>query len=127
MNNYPDFLVYFASIFWEEVNDDDHRSLSKLLLEKKDYVVMTLTDIRLAAGSAILFKPDQIFVDHYMGNILGTQTVKSLKSHPSTKHIPIIYFSTCDDIANKAKEAGADSYLAKPFTIDSLIEVANKF
>ena len=45
---------------------------------------------------------------------------KLIKSHPEYKNIPVIYFSANNDVATLAQEAGADTYLAKPFDLDQL-------
>jgi CheY-like chemotaxis protein len=96
-------------------------------LEKEGHVVLTIVDGHELIDRLVLFRPDLIFVDHYMGKLLGTEIVKKIRSHQATKNIPVIYFSSCTDITNKAKEAGADRYLEKPFIINSLIEMANSF
>ncbi|HSZ87243.1 MAG TPA: response regulator, partial [Puia sp.] len=83
-------------------DDEDHLSLCKLILEKEGHVIFTLTDDHELLESTVLIRPDLIFVDHYMGKLLGTEVVKKLKSHPITKDIPVIYFSSCADIVNKA-------------------------
>jgi len=108
-------------------DDDDHLCLCKLILEKEGHQVVTRTDDHALLDLFISFRPDLIFVDHYMGKSLGTEIIKKLKSHLISKDIPIIYFSSCADIVRIANEAGADGYLEKPFKINSLIEAANKF
>jgi DNA-binding response OmpR family regulator len=108
-------------------DDKDHLSLCKLILEKEGHEVVTFSDDHEFLNSAVSIRPDMIFVDHYMGKSLGTEIVKKIRSHQATKNIPVIYFSSCADIINKAKEAGADRYLEKPFIINSLIEMANSF
>src|SRR5579863_613197 len=99
-------------------DDEDHLSLCKLILEKEGHQVVTRTDDHELLDFLSLFRPDLIFVDHYMGKSLGTEIVKKIKSHLLTKDIPVIYFSSCADIVNQANQAGADSYLEKPFKIN---------
>ena len=107
-------------------DDEDHLSLCKLILEKEGFEVVVLSDDHELTDVAVLFRPDLIFVDHYMGKLLGTEIVKKLKSDLLLKNIPVIYFSSCADILTKAKEAGADFFLEKPFKINSLIAVAKR-
>jgi DNA-binding response OmpR family regulator len=50
-----------------------------------------------------------------------------LKSHSEFKKIPIIYFSSRDNIVQLAKQAGADDYLRKPLDIDGLTDIARRY
>jgi two-component system cell cycle response regulator DivK len=57
------------------------------------------------------------------GGIVATQT---LKKHPEFKSIPVIYFSANNDIQSLAKQAGADTYLEKPFDLTELEEIIDQ-
>jgi len=54
-------------------------------------------------------------MDHDMPNVCGTEATQALRSNPITKSIPVIYFTASDDIERLAKQAGADTFLRKPF------------
>ncbi|MDN3547843.1 hypothetical protein QWZ01_05640 [Mucilaginibacter aquaedulcis] len=45
---------------------------------------------------------------------------RALKHAEALKHIPVIYFSANSEIESLMEEAGADSYLAKPFDLADL-------
>ena len=49
-----------------------------------------------------------------------------LKNSDEYKTIPVIYFSANNDIQLLARNAGADSFLAKPFDIEELERVINQ-
>ena len=57
------------------------------------------------------------------GGIIATQTIKS---QPDLMKIPVIYFSANNDIESLAKQAGADTYLEKPFDLTELELVIDK-
>ncbi|RKO70957.1 response regulator [Sphingobacterium puteale] len=65
-------------------------------------------------------QPDLILMDNWIPKIGGVAATRLLKSHPSFRDIPVIYLSANTDIQQLAKQAGADSYLAKPFDLEDL-------
>ena len=108
-------------------DDEDHLRLCKLILQRKGYILMTLSKFNQIMEITLSFGPHLIFLDHYMNEGTGIEATKLIKSHKDTQHIPVIYFSSCEDIVKIAEEAGADSYLEKPFQFDKFIEIARKF
>lgn len=107
-------------------DDKDHLLLCKWLLERHGYELMTVTQASRTVEIARKFKPGLIFIDHYMGDSTGTEITKMVKADPLTRHIPVIYFSSCEDIVKRAEEAGADAYLAKPFQFEKFIELTRQ-
>lgn len=73
------------------------------------------------------FTPDLIFLDHQMDLISGPTAIQALRSNPAYAHIPVIYFSSEQNIITLAREAGADAHLKKPFTIQRLIDTTKQF
>jgi len=70
--------------------------------------------------------PSVILMDHnipHSGGIIATRTIKEHSVH---KQIPVIYFSSSDNIKAHARSAGADYILAKPFTTDQLEKLINE-
>lgn len=69
------------------------------------------------------FKPDLIFVDVMMPKLDGYQVCAVVKQHPRFKAIPVIMLTSKDNVFDRAraKLLGADEYLTKPFTRDSLL------
>jgi two-component system cell cycle response regulator DivK len=70
--------------------------------------------------------PEVILMDNWIpdtGGIIATQTIKQ---DPELKTIPVVYFSANNDIQSLAKQAGADTFLPKPFDIDELESVINR-
>ena len=73
--------------------------------------------------------PDLILLDIMLPGIQGLDVCRIIKSDRDTKNIPIILVSALgqeDDIVN-GLEAGADDYIAKPFSNKILLAKLNLF
>ncbi|MCR4298627.1 MAG: response regulator, partial [Gallionella sp.] len=69
-------------------------------------------------------RPDVIFIDVMMPRLDGYQTCALIKNHPHFKNIPVVMLTSKDTLFDRAraKLAGSDQYLIKPFTKKSLME-----
>lgn len=110
------------------VADDDQGILSviKLILEDEGYEV-TVTSNGETVKKVTDMLPDVLLLDIWMSGHDGQEICRFLKSNEHTKKIPIILFSANKDTAQKAKECGADDFLAKPFDIDVLLAKVQQF
>lgn len=107
-------------------DDLDILSICSYILEEQGWEVHTSTHCNNIVENVDKVKPDVILMDNWIpetGGIIATQT---LKKHPEFKNIPIIYFSANNDIQSLAKQAGADTYLEKPFDLTELEEIINR-
>lgn len=71
-----------------------------------------------AISVAITNQPDLILLDIMMPGLDGYETCKQIKKNPQTKHIPVIMVSALGHDSTeriKGLDAGADSFLSKPF------------
>jgi two-component system, OmpR family, phosphate regulon response regulator PhoB len=66
--------------------------------------------------------PDLFILDKDMPFIDGIALAKFLKIKPETRDIPIIMISAYHRLKIKAKEAGVDAFIEKPFDLSSLME-----
>ncbi len=71
--------------------------------------------------------PVLIILDVLLSGKDGRTICKKLKSQKDTKHIPIIMISAHPDAEKSVKEVGADAFLAKPFDIDKLLALVEKY
>ena len=69
-------------------------------------------------------RPDVIFVDVMMPRLDGYQTCALIKNHPHFKNIPVVMLTSKDTLLDRAraKLAGSDQYLIKPFNKKSLVD-----
>ena len=65
--------------------------------------------------------PDLILLDVKLVEEDGRAICKHLKAHELTKDIPIILFSANISESQVRKECPADDFLAKPFSLDTLL------
>ncbi len=66
---------------------------------------------------------DILFVDWNMPNMSGIDFVREVKSMKDTERVPIVMVTsekTMGKIETALDEAGADSYICKPFTVEDL-------
>jgi len=111
-------------------DDPDHLLICNLLFRRRGYDVLPLLgcdpfeDLTEAIDT---FKPSLIFMDHFMPGISGLDAIVLLKSNPRYSSIPIVYFSIHDDLAVIAEQAGADGHFKKPFAVDELFKIADKY
>jgi two-component system alkaline phosphatase synthesis response regulator PhoP len=104
----------------------DILELCTLILEDAGYEIKTSATSNEIVIQVSGFMPDVIFMDNWLPDIGGIEATQTLKEHPELKHIPVIYFSANNDVSVLAQKAGADSFLAKPFDIQTLEEIVKK-
>jgi CheY-like chemotaxis protein len=104
---------------------DDEPDLLKVILlrlKKTGYEVFGGVDGQEALELARQIIPDLIILDVYLPVIGGDDVAQILKRDDELKHIPIILISaTIRTLNERARESGADAYLAKPFEPEELI------
>lgn len=72
-------------------------------------------------------EPDLILMDNWIPNIGGVEATRLLKADERFSHIPVIYVSANNDIQSLADRAGADDFLSKPFDLEDLENIVNKY
>ncbi len=106
-------------------DDSDILSICTYILQELGWEVHTRLDCNNILDVVKKVKPDVILMDNWIpdtGGIIATQTIKA---DPVFKTIPVIYFSANHDIKNLSIQAGADTYLEKPFDISQFEEIIN--
>lgn len=107
------------------VVDDSPLNLRFLvnLLTEQGYRVRPAQNGRLALAAAQAQPPDLILLDIVMADMDGYEVCRTLQAHERTRAIPVIFVSTLNDPADKARAfaAGGVDYLTKPFQPDELL------
>ncbi len=113
------------------VIDDSNtiRRSAKLFLESAGYKTIDVEDGFEALSKIMEEEPDLVFIDVLMPNLDGLQTCQIIKRNPMFEDLPIIILSSKDGEFDKAKGImmGANDYLVKPFTKDSIIRVVKSY
>lgn len=73
-------------------------------------------------------KPDLVVTDFMMPEMDGREMTREIKLGEGTSHIPVVMLTAKADEADRiaGREAGADQYLAKPFSPSELLVVIAK-
>ncbi len=105
------------------VADDEPDMLRFLKLQLKDkFQVSEAIDGKQAVEKALAEIPDIILVDMNMPEKDGLQVCRELREAPTTRNIPIVMLTARADEQTKlaALSAGANDFLAKPFSTTEL-------
>jgi twitching motility two-component system response regulator PilG len=105
------------------------RRSAELFLSNAGFLVKSVEDGFDALVEVMEEKPDLVFIDVLMPKIDGLQTCQIIKRNPEFKDLPIVFLSSKDGEFDKARGLmmGANDYLTKPFTKESIVAMVNKY
>ena len=108
------------------VVDDDPgiQDIFTIIFEKAGYAIEIKKDGEDVLKNKFTF-PDLFLVDKQLSGYSGLDVCRHLKSQEQTKDIPVVMISAAPDIGALSQQAGADSYIEKPFEIKDLLKVVN--
>src|SRR5713101_1616969 len=110
-------------------DQEDNRQILRDLLASVGYEMIEAYDGEGALVAARTQNPDLILMDVQMPVLDGYEATRRIKAQPELRHIPIIvvtsYALSGDDA--KARAAGADAYVAKPFSPRQLLATVRQF
>ena len=101
-------------------DDQDMLYICRFILESKGYTVFTSMHCNDIISTVEQAQPHVIIMDNWIpdtGGIIASQTIRA---HHVYKNIPIIYFSANKDVELLAQQAGANTFLKKPFDVEEL-------
>ncbi len=110
------------------VEDDPQVArLISLVLQRSGHQSQVVSDGQSALDQARQQRPSMIFADLTIKGMGGEALCSALKAHEETKNIPYVVVSGDRDVAEKARQCGADDYMGKPFEFEDLIRLVNKY
>jgi CheY-like chemotaxis protein len=88
------------------------------------HVVNGAADGEQAMSEIARSKPDLILLDLGLPHMDGFEVARRLRSDPTTQHIPIVAITGygVNQVAQRARDAGCDSILFKPCSVDEVLE-----
>ena len=111
------------------VEDNElNRKIVRDLLRRTSYRLIEAHDGEAGMTVAREQRPDLILMDLQLPKVSGIEATRALRGEPSTAATPIIAitsFALSGD-EQRAKEAGASAYLAKPFSPFDLLTMIRK-
>jgi two-component system cell cycle response regulator DivK len=101
----------------------DNRQILRDLLGNAGYELMEAENGEQALSAVAAQRPDLILMDIQLPIMDGYEATRRIKADPALKAIPIIvvtsYALSGDE--SKAREAGCDAYVTKPFSPRQLL------
>jgi two-component system, cell cycle response regulator DivK len=105
-----------------------NRRLVRDLLQRSTYTLVEAIDGEAGVAKAVEIRPDLILMDIQLPKISGLEAMRRIRAVAGTANTPIIAITSFalsgDD--QKAKEAGATAYLAKPYSPRDLLALIRK-
>jgi two-component system, cell cycle response regulator DivK len=110
------------TILYVEDNEFNRKIVKQLLAQTK-YRLREATDGEAGLRMAQEEAPDLILMDVQLPKMSGLEATRRLRADPQTAAIPIVIITSyaLSGDAEKAKEAGATAYLAKPYSPRDLL------
>ena len=110
-----------ARILWADDNADMRDYVRRLLADR--YEVIAVADGLAALSAAQAEPPDLVLTDVTMPGLDGFGLLRELRSDARTRTVPVILLSARagEGSTLEGLDAGADDYLAKPFSAPELL------
>ncbi len=104
-------------------DQEDNRKILRDLLTSAGFDPLEATTGEEGVDLAETQRPDLILMDIQLPGLDGYEATRRIKANPALQQIPIIavtsYALSGDDV--KAREAGCDAYVTKPFSPRALL------
>ena len=112
------------------IEDNEYnRKIVRQLLGRTSYQLVEAVDGESGVALAQQLVPQLILMDVQLPKMSGLDATRALKADPRTSDIPIIVitsFALSGD-REKAAVAGADNYLAKPYSPRELLALVGQY
>jgi two-component system cell cycle response regulator DivK len=110
-------------------DQEDNRQILRDLLGSAGFQMVEAHDGEQALAMARSQRPDLILMDIQLPILDGYEATRAIKRDPELKHIPVIAvtsYALSGDEA-RAREAGCDAYVAKPYSTRHLLAKIGQF
>ncbi len=109
------------------VIDDEESILEviQIVLEGEGYEIQTSMNSSVLHSLTSL--PDLVLLDFLLAGEDGRVVCRRIKADPYLQRIPVIMLSAHSDASKVADTSGADAFLEKPFDVDALIEIVQRY
>ncbi|OLD25118.1 MAG: response regulator [Candidatus Rokubacteria bacterium 13_1_20CM_4_70_14] len=111
------------------VEDNEYnRKIVRQLLSRTSYRLLEAMDGEEGVAMAQRELPDLILMDVQLPKLSGLDATRRLRADPRTAHIPLVVvtsFALSGD-GQRALDAGASAYLAKPYSPRDLLALIRK-
>jgi two-component system phosphate regulon response regulator PhoB len=103
-------------------DDEDILSLVQFRLARSGYEVVVARDGEEALRLARERRPDMVVLDWMMPKASGIEVLRAIRGAAETADIPVVLLTAraAEDDVQEGLDAGADDYIAKPFSPQEL-------
>jgi two-component system cell cycle response regulator DivK len=112
------------------VEDNElNRKLLDDILQAEGFSTVCLQSGEEALPAIRRNRPDLILMDIRLPGMSGLEATRAIKGDPALRGIPVVAVTACamaDDEEN-IRAAGCDGFIAKPFSIESLLRALAAF
>lgn len=110
------------------VCDDEEGILDvvEMMLDAEGFTVKTELESALVIDRIKEYTPDLLIVDLWMPVMSGDEVIRKVKADENMKTLPIMVMSASRDGEGIAFEAGADTFISKPFDINAFVSKVNE-
>jgi two-component system cell cycle response regulator DivK len=108
---------------------EDNRRILRDLLTAAGYDILEAVTGQEGIAKTMGCRPDLILMDIQLPLLDGYEVIRRLKADPATAHIPIVAvtsYALSGDEA-RARAAGCDAYIAKPYSPRALLTKIREF
>lgn len=104
-------------------------ALMQAILEQAGYRPVSINDPMRLEAAIEMERPQLILMDVVMPGRNGFQACREIKNNAEFARIPVILVTSKDTDSDKywAQQQGADGYVVKPFTPESLLGQVQRF
>src|SRR2546428_9458797 len=109
-------------------DNESNLKMVRQLLARTSYRLIEATDGEMGVATALTELPDLILMDVQLPKLSGLDATRRLRADPRTAHIPLVVvtsFALSGD-GQRAIDAGASAYLAKPYSPRDLLALIRK-
>jgi DNA-binding response OmpR family regulator len=107
-------------------DDQDILDIITYILSNEGYQIISATDSS-PLKNLIAIQPSLILLDNWLADGYGKDMCRQIKEDPARAHFPVILFSANNNLEKMAAECKADAYLLKPFDMDVLLKMVNRY
>jgi two-component system alkaline phosphatase synthesis response regulator PhoP len=120
----PEAAIHPRILLFDD--EADILELCTIILQARGYEVFTRTSSNEVLTTIAEVSPDIIFMDCSIPDVGGVEATRQIKAHPQYSQIPVVLCSANADVNYLSAQAGADTYLPKPFDIGELEGVIHR-
>ncbi len=110
-------------------DQEDNRQILRDLLSTTDYEMIEAENGQEALDAMVRKRPDLILMDIQLPVMDGYEATRRIKANPDWQSIPVIVVTSyaLSGDAEKARAAGCDDYVTKPYSPRQLLAKIREF